>query len=478
MDKYKNILFENPRPFIIAQLENDRLIINETNINHEKNIDINLGDIKENREIKGLVKSTLEKKADNITINNIKNKFNLKSKKISKNEVIVWFDIEDNLYDLSKANFLSNLTHEFKTPLNLIFSSVQLLNKKIECNKEFSYDDMEKYLKIINQNSYRILKLVNNISDDNRIDLGHSNYSPTNANIIYFIEDICESIEPFVKSNNMNIVFDTDIEELIISFDMEKMERIILNLISNAVKFRKENKGKIIISITHNDEFVNISVKDNGIGMSEEFQKRVFKSFEREKTSTTSGIQGTGLGLAIAKNLALLMRGDLTCTSKIGQGTEFIFTFSARIAKGGSKLIEQAKVREVVLKGKRILVVEDNDLNREITAEILGAEGCFIEEAENGKIALEKVRTSKVGYYDLVLMDIQMPIMDGYEAVKHIRALENEALASVPIIAMTANAFEEDKRKAMETGMDAYVSKPIDIDKMLGTLMEILKNEE
>ena len=152
MDKYKNILFENPRPFIIAQLENDRLIINETNINHEKNIDINLGDITENREIKGLVKSTLEKNADNITINNINNKFNLKSKKISKNEVIVWFDIEDNLYDLSKANFLSNLTHEFKTPLNLIFSSVQLLNKKIECNKEFSYDDMEKYLKIINQN--------------------------------------------------------------------------------------------------------------------------------------------------------------------------------------------------------------------------------------------------------------------------------------------------------------------------------------
>ena len=140
--------------------------------------------------------------------------------------------------------------------------------------------------------------------------------------------------------------------------------------------------------------------------------------------------------------------------------------------------LEQAKVREVVLKGKRILVVEDNDLNREITAEILGAEGCFIEEAENGKVALEKVRTSKVGYYDLVLMDIQMPIMDGYEAVKHIRALENEALASVPIIAMTANAFEEDKRKAIETGMDAYVSKPIDIDKMLGTLMEILKNEE
>ena len=323
MDKYKNILFENPRPFIIAQLENDRLIINETNISHEKNIDINLGDIKENREIKGLVKSTLEKKADNITINNIKNKFNLKSKKISKNEVIVWFDIEDNLYDLSKANFLSNLTHEFKTPLNLIFSSVQLLNKKIECNKEFSYDDMEKYLKIINQNSYRILKLVNNISDDNRIDLGHSNYSPTNANIIYFIEDICESIEPFVKSNNMNIVFDTDIEELIISFDMEKMERIILNLISNAVKFRKENKGKIIISITHNDEFVNIRVKDNGIGISKNNIDKIFGKYVRLNDERSIIKEGTGIGLSLVKSLVKLHDGEVTLDSEIGKWTEF-----------------------------------------------------------------------------------------------------------------------------------------------------------
>ena len=279
MDKYKNILFENPRPFIIAQLENDRLIINETNISHEKNIDINLGDIKENREIKGLVKSTLEKKADNITINNIKNKFNLKSKKISKNEVIVWFDIEDNLYDLSKANFLSNLTHEFKTPLNLIFSSVQLLNKKIECNKEFSYDDMEKYLKIINQNSYRILKLVNNISDDNRIDLGHSNYSPTNANI--------------------------------------------LNLISNAVKFRKENKGKIIISITHNDEFVNIRVKDNGIGISKNNIDKIFGKYVRLNDERSIIKEGTGIGLSLVKSLVKLHDGEVTVDSEIGKWTEF-----------------------------------------------------------------------------------------------------------------------------------------------------------
>ena len=323
MDKYKNILFENPRPFIIAQLENDRLIINETNIDYQNNIEISLRDIKENIKIKGLVESTLENNSDNMTIKCIKNKFNLKSKKVSENEVIIWFEIEDNLYDLSKANFLSNLTHEFKTPLNLIFSSVQLINKKIENARTFSYNDMEKYLKIINQNSYRILKLVNNISDDNRIDLGHSNYSPTNANIIYFIEDICGSIEPFVKSNNMSIVFDTDIEELVISFDMEKMERIILNLISNAVKFRKSKEGQIIISITHNDEFVNIRVNDNGIGISKDNIEKIFEKYVRLNDERSIIKEGTGIGLSLVKSLVNLHCGEITVDSEIGKWTEF-----------------------------------------------------------------------------------------------------------------------------------------------------------
>jgi len=323
VDKYKNILFENPRPFIIAQLENDTLIINESNISHEKNIDINLEYIKENKDIKGLVKSTLEKNSDNITINYINNNFNLKGKKIGENEVIVWFDIEDNLYDLSKANFLSNLTHEFKTPLNLIFSSIQLLNKKIEFNKEILHNDIEKHLKIINQNSYRILKLVNNISDDNKFDLGHSDYNPTNSNIIYFIEDICESIEPFVKSNNMEIVFDTDIEELIISFDMEKMERIILNLISNAIKFRKENKGKIILSITHDNKFVNISVFDNGIGISNNNIDKIFKKYVRLNDKRSIVKEGTGIGLSLVKSLVKSHGGEITVKSELGNYTEF-----------------------------------------------------------------------------------------------------------------------------------------------------------
>ena len=172
------------------------------------------------------------------------------------------------------------------------------------------------------------------------------------------------------------------------------------------------------------------------------------------------------------------MGGDLTFTSKIGKGTEFIFTFKSRIAKSGKELIKKAEKRALVLNSKRILVVEDNDLNREIASEILRAEGCIVEEAENGYVAVEKISNSKVGYYDLVFMDIQMPIMDGYEAVKKIRMLDNKELANVPIIAMTANAFEEDKKKAMEIGMNAHISKPIDIDKLLGSMMELLQNEE
>lgn len=328
-----------------------------------------------------------------------------------------------------------------------------------------------------------MLGIINDILEMSRIESGKLELNEEVINVKEHIISFMDMFELSMKEKGIEFILNDETKELYVYADYLRITQIIANLLSNAMKFTPRD-GKVILRCTEkphmkkNYVMYEISVKDNGIGMSEEFQKKVFKAFEREKTSTTSGIQGTGLGLAIAKRLSLLMNGDLTCISKIGQGTEFIFTFSARVAKGGNELIKQAKIREVVLKGKRILVVEDNDLNREITAEILGAEGCFIEEAENGEVAVEKVGTSKVGYYDLVLMDIQMPVMDGYEAVKHIRALENEGLANIPIIAMTANAFEEDKRKALETGMDAYVSKPIDIDKMLETMMDILKKEE
>lgn len=378
----------------------------------------------------------------------------------------------------AKTTFLFNMSHDIRTPMNAILGFNEIARRNI--------DDKEKVMEALEKarvSGEHMLGIINDILEMSRIESGKLELNEEVINVKEHIISFMDMFELSMKEKGIEFILNDETKELYVYADYLRITQIIANLLSNAMKFTPRD-GKVILRCTEkphmkkNYVMYEISVKDNGIGMSEEFQKKVFKAFEREKTSTTSGIQGTGLGLAIAKRLALLMNGDLTCTSKIGKGTEFIFTFSARVAKGGNELIKQAKIREVVLKGKRILVVEDNDLNREITAEILGAEGCFIEEAENGMVALEKVGTSKVGYYDLVLMDIQMPIMDGYEAVKHIRALENEGLANIPIIAMTANAFEEDKRKALETGMDAYVSKPIDIDKMLETMMDILKKEE
>lgn len=375
----------------------------------------------------------------------------------------------------AKTTFLFNMSHDIRTPMNAILGFNEIARRNI--------DDKEKVMEALEKarvSGEHMLGIINDILEMSRIESGKLELNEEVVNVKEHIISFMDMFELSMKEKGIEFILNDETKELYVYADYLRITQIIANLLSNAMKFTPRD-GKVILRCTEkphvkkNYVLYEISVKDNGIGMSEEFQKKVFKAFEREKTSTTSGIQGTGLGLAIAKRLSLLMKGDLTCTSKIGQGTEFIFTFSARIAKGGNELIEQAKVREVVLKGKRVLVVEDNDLNREITAEILGAEGCFIEEAENGKIALEKISTSKVGYYDLVLMDIQMPIMNGYEAVKNIRALENGGLANIPIIAMTANAFEEDKRKALESGMDAYISKPIDIDKMLGTMMEMLK---
>lgn len=378
----------------------------------------------------------------------------------------------------AKTTFLFNMSHDIRTPMNAILGFNEIARRNI--------DDKEKVMEALDKakvSGEHMLGIINDILEMSRIESGKLELNEEIINVKEHIISFMDMFELTMKEKGIEFVVVDETKEAYVYGDYLRITQVIANLLSNAMKFTPKD-GKVIFKCSEkphaNKNYVayEISIKDNGIGMSEEFQKKVFKSFERERTSTTSGIQGTGLGLAIAKKLALLMNGDLSCTSKIGQGTEFIFTFNARIAKDGNKLMEQAKVREVVLKGKRVLVVEDNDLNREITAEILGAEGCFIEEAENGQVALEKVSTSKIGYYDLVLMDIQMPIMDGYESVRHIRALENKELASVPIVAMTANAFEEDKRKALEAGMDAYVSKPIDIDKMLGTLMELLKNEE
>ena len=378
----------------------------------------------------------------------------------------------------AKSTFLFNMSHDIRTPMNAILGFNEIARRNI--------DDKERVMEALDKakvSGEHMLGIINDILEMSRIESGKLEINEEIIDVKEHILSFRDMFEIGMQEKGIDFrVIDETIEPFMYG-DYLRITQVIANLLSNAMKFTPAD-GQVILKCVEKpcekEGYIayEILVRDTGIGMSEEFQKKAFKSFEREKTSTTSRIQGTGLGLAIAKKIAELIGGDLTCTSKVGKGTEFIFTFKARIAKSGKELIKKAENRALVLNGKRILVAEDNDLNREIASEILRAEGCIIEEAENGLIAIEKLVNSKVGYYDLILMDIQMPVMDGYEAVTKIRAIENKGYANIPIIAMTANAFEEDKKKALEVGMNDHISKPIDIDKLLGSMIELLQDEE
>ena len=265
--------------------------------------------------------------------------------------------------------------------------------------------------------------------------------------------------------------------------DKTRLNQVLLNLLSNAVKFTPAG-GHVSFTLTQLEQLspgkgvYEIRVKDDGIGMTAEFAKRVFEPFERERTSTVSKIQGTGLGMAIAKNIIDMMGGTIDLHTKKGEGTEFVLRLEL-VLQAQPKPVE-AKQQELLpesstesFAGKRLLLVEDNELNREIACMILCKYGFELETAENGQEAVEMVAAEAPGYYDLVLMDIQMPIMDGYEATKAMRHLPRKDVTTLPILAMTANAFEEDKERALQNGMNGHIAKPLYIDVLYKTLQRV-----
>ena len=287
--------------------------------------------------------------------------------------------------------------------------------------------------------------------------------------------------------------FPRDVRDNYIYCDKLRLNQILINLLGNAVKFTSDG-GNVTLNIHQELEspagygVYIFSVRDTGIGVAPEFLDRIFQAFEREKTSTMTGIQGTGLGLAITKSMVELMGGKITVNSELGKGTEFVvklvFTLqdlddaelerrARELDKEAQDSLQKEKMRQLFA-GKKLLLVEDNELNREIARMLLKEEGLIVEEACNGREAVEMVENSWVGEYQLVLMDIQMPVLDGYEATKQIRALANRELANIPIVAMTANAFEEDRRKALECGMNGHIAKPIDVAVLFNTIQQIL----
>lgn len=380
----------------------------------------------------------------------------------------------------AKSDFLSNMSHDLRTPMNAIVGFTNLAMQQEVSPK------VADYLGKISVSGNHLLNLINDVLDMSRIESGKMTMDEAECNLSDILRDLQVVIQGQADEKRLQLKLDaTDVVDKDVWCDKVRLNRVLLNLIGNAIKFTPEG-GKVTLLAKQTAcsrpgyGAYEFRVKDTGIGMSEEFAQKVFEPFERERTSTVSGIQGTGLGMSIAKKIIDTMDGTIRVETKQGEGTEFIINVDLRLREK-TALSEMAAEDEAAetsadegFAGKRILLVEDNELNREIATEILEGFEFVVEAAENGEIAVEKVKKSAPGFYDVILMDIQMPVMNGYEASRAIRGLEDPLLAKIPILAMTANAFDEDKQNAKDAGMDGHIAKPIDIGALLDALSKHL----
>ena len=377
----------------------------------------------------------------------------------------------------AKTSFLFNMSHDIRTPMNAILGFADLIEKHLD-----EKDKCKMYLQKLKSSSSFLLSLINNILDMARIESGQTEIVESVWNVNNFVSDLVSVFESAIKEKNLKFIKFMDIKHENVYCDATRLRQIYLNIISNAVKYTP-NGGeiKLIIKEIECDKegyarFQTV-VSDTGIGMSKEFLPHIFEEFSREKTTTESRVVGTGLGMPIVKTLVTLMHGTIEVESEQGVGTKFTVTLDHRIARKEEIKVEEEEIKDkdiVSYKGKRILLAEDNELNTEIAVTILEEAGFIVEHAENGQVCVDMIKNAKIGYYDLVLMDIQMPVMDGYKATETIRAINNPR-CDIPIIAMTANAFDEDKRKAYVIGMDGHIAKPINIPQLLETISKVLK---
>ena len=375
----------------------------------------------------------------------------------------------------AKSTFLSNMSHDIRTPMNAIVGYTALTRKMDGIPAE-AMENLNK----IEVSSKHLLALINDILDMSRIESGKMELAMEGADLWKAMKDV-ENLFA-TQMEQKKIRYQVQIGELANRYvlcDVNYLNRVLLNLISNAFKFTPEG-GSVTVSLEQTGAAdgkasYELRVKDSGMGMTPEFASRVFEAYTRERT--VNNIQGTGLGMAITKNIVDLMGGTIEVKSEQNVGTEFIihvdFEISEDMADEAGQQDAQS-VQEIDFSKFRLLLTEDQIVNRELAAMILTQKGFMLEYAENGKEAVEKVAASKPGYFQAVLMDIQMPVMNGYEAARAIRALEDPGLNSIPIIAMTANAFSEDIQAAKDAGMNSHIAKPIDIDKMIETLSGIL----
>jgi len=374
------------------------------------------------------------------------------------------------------------MSHDIRTPMNAIIGYTVLARKE----KDLSPKTAE-YLTKIETSSQHLLALINDVLDMSRIESGKIELEPKKTNIVKTMDEVRDMFMTQMETKGIHYtVIAKDVTNRTVMCDESRLNRILLNLISNAYKFTPQG-GNVSVTLRQTGAdgekgFYDLKVKDTGIGMSKEFAAKVFEAYERERTEAVANIQGTGLGMAITKTLVDLMGGTIDVITEKGSGTEFIIHIGFPLAEDEpeEETVGESKVpeRQTDFSNRRLLLVEDNVINREIAQMILMEMGFKVETAEDGAIALEKVTASVPGYYDGVLMDIQMPVMNGYEATKAIRGLSDPKLSRIPIIAMTANAFAEDIQHVKEVGMDGHIAKPINIPDMVATLRKCLNNGE
>ena len=382
----------------------------------------------------------------------------------------------------AKTRFLNNMSHDIRTPMNAILGYAQLMEDEM---KGKDLPETSEYLKKLQQSGNLLLSIINNVLDMARIESGRMEIDENYGMIEDIWQTLFEIFDDEAKKKNIALHYTINVEHEHILTDATKVKEIFVNILSNAMKYTPSG-GSVMINV---DELpcsepgymmVRTRVSDTGIGMSQEYLTNIFEAFTRERNTTKSKIAGTGLGMSIVKKYVELLGGTIDVESELGKGSTFAVTLKHKIADENyyvKNYAENPETYSEILKDRKILLAEDNDLNAEIAKEILERAGLKTERVEDGIQCVNKIEKMPAGTYDMILMDIQMPKMNGYKATQAIRRLPDKDKACIPIVAMTANAFEEDKKDAFAAGMNGHIAKPIQVDKLLSTLAEVWGKE-
>ena len=381
---------------------------------------------------------------------------------------------------LAKTSFLHNMSHDIRTPMNAVLGYAQLMKDEL---KGKGMPETSEHLEKLQQSGKLLLSIINNVLDMARIESGRMEIDESYAQIEYIRQDLFEIFDDEAKKKNIAFNYTMNVEHDHVLTDITKVKEIFVNILSNAIKYTPAG-GSVMVNVEElpcdEPEYMiaRTRISDTGIGMSQEYLTKIFEAFTREQNTTKSKIAGTGLGMSIVKKYVELLGGTIDVESELGTGSAFTVTLKHKIADEScyaKKHVEELGTGSEILNGRHILLAEDNDLNAEIAEAILERVGLKIERVEDGVQCVDRIAKMPVGTYDMILMDIQMPKMDGYKATQEIRHLPDKDKACIPIIAMTASAFEEDKREAIAAGMNGHITKPINVDELMAILVKNIK---